>query len=57
MNSVSHQPEDLNAAYRFIVISEMPGMKQADQKTTNAAPYGSNHVLVSSRSFVQYIDA
>lgn len=57
MNSTTHRPEDLNAAYRFIVISEMPGMKQSDQKITNAAPYGSNHVLVSSRSFLQYIDA
>lgn len=57
MNSTTHRPEDLNAAYRFIVISELPGMKQSDQKATNTASYGLNHVLVSARSFLQYIDA
>lgn len=57
MNTTTHRPEDLNAAYRFIVISELPGMKQADQQSTNIASYGSNKVLVSARSFLQYIDA
>lgn len=57
MDPSTHRPEDLAAAYRFIVISELPGMKQADQKTTNIAAYGLNHVLVSSRSFLQYVDA
>lgn len=57
MNTTTHRPENLNMGYRFIVISSIPGMKQADQKTTNNAAYGSNRVLVSSRSFLQYHDA
>lgn len=57
MNTVTHVPEDLNVAYRFIVISHIPGMKQADQKTTNNASYGNNRILVSARSFMQFIDA
>jgi len=57
MNTTTHRPENLNMGYRFIVISSIPGMRQADQKTTNNAPYGNNRVLVSSRSFLQYHDA
>lgn len=56
-DSVTGRPDDLNAAYRLIVISEMPGMTQADQKATNAATYGTNRVRVSCRSFIQYVDA
>ena len=56
-DSTTGRPDDLNAAWRLIVISELPGMKTADQKTTNAAAYGSNRVLVSCRSFLQYVDA
>ena len=53
----SDEPQDMNLAYRFIIISSIPGMKQADTKTTNAAAYGTNRVLVSSRSFIQFVDA
>ena len=44
-------------ATRLLFISGIPGMKQADQKTVNAAAYGTNRVFVSSRSFIQYHDA
>jgi len=57
MNTSTNRPINLNVGYRFIVISGIPGMKQSDQKTTNAAVYGTNRVLVSSRSFIQYHDA
>jgi hypothetical protein len=57
MDTSTHRPLNLNVGYRFIVISGIPGMKQADQKTVNAAAYGTNRVFVSSRSFIQYHDA
>lgn len=57
MDTTTNKPENLNIGYRFIVISQIPGMIQADEKTTNIASYGSNRVLVSSRSFMQYVDA
>ena len=57
MNTTTHRPENLNLGYRFIVISSIPGMKQADQKTTNAAAYGLARVNVSARSFLQFHDA
>ena len=44
------EPQDMNLAYRFIVISSIPGMKQSETKVTNNAVYGTNRVLVSARS-------
>ena len=57
MDTSTNRPVNLNVGYRFIVISGIPGMKQSDQKTVNAAAYGTHRVIVSSRSFIQYHDA
>ena len=57
MDTSTNRPLNLNVGYRFIVISAIPGMKQSDQKNVNASSYGTNRVLVSSRSFIQYHDA